>query len=304
MKLLVLLAGVMSASALSLAVNASPATTLIPDFTPSSLYQGRNGGTLWTGTIPGKYAPSHPGPSYVYLPPHFSGTSRYPVAYLLHGMPGSPLSYIHGAHLAQFADQLIAQGAKPFIAVVPYAGPTTHRGLAEWAGQWENYIVDDVVPWTDSHLSTIRSAAGRVIGGLSAGGFGAIDIGLRHPNLFGTLESWSGYFTPVTDGPFVHATPAYLAAHNPTKLVRQEASLLRKLRITFELSTGAGHGPITPTMTIAFATELRSLHLPTDTWYVPKSIRGPDYHDQIQRGLTVAFAPAQAPAKGTAPKPV
>jgi hypothetical protein len=57
-------------------------------------------------------------------------------------------------------------------------------------------------------------------------------------------------------------------------------------------------------MTIAFATELRSLHLPTDTWYVPKSIRGPDYHDQIQRGLTVAFAPAQAPAKGTAPKPV
>jgi hypothetical protein len=228
---------------------------------------------------------------------------RYPVVYLLHGLPGDPLSYVHGADLAQFADQLIASGAAPFIAVIPYAGPATHRGLAEWAGQWESYLVDNVVPWTDAHLSTIHSPAGRVIGGLSAGGFGAIDIGLRHPSLFGTLESWSGYFAPLNDGPFLHASPAYLAAHNPTLLVRQHARLVRKLGISFELSTGVGHGPITPAMTSTFASELRSLHLPTSTWYVPKSIRGPDYRDQIQRGLIVAFAPAQALAQGAAPKP-
>jgi len=301
MKLFILLAGL--ASALSFAASASPSADLRPDFTLSSRYQGKHG-TLLTGTIPGSYAPSRPGPSFIYLPPNYAAAKHYPVVYLLHGMPGDPLSYVHGADLAQFADRLIAQGAKPFIAVVPYAGPATHRGLAEWAGRWENYLIDNVIPWTDTHLSTIRSRAGRVIGGLSAGGFGAIDIGLRHPNLFGTLESWSGYFTPLNDGPFVHASPEYLAAHNPAVLVRQKAILVRKLGIRFELSTGVGHGHITPAMTTTFASELRSLHLPTSTWYVPKSIRGPDYRDQIQRGLIVAFAPAQALARGTAARPV
>ncbi len=290
MKLWVLLAGVMAASALAFTATASPSTTAIPGFTPTSLYQGPSGGTVWTGTIPGKYAPSNPGPSFVYLPPHYSLTSRYPVVYLLHGMPGSPLSYVHGANLAQFADQLISQGAKPFIAVVPYAGPATHRGLAEWAGQWENYIVDNVVPWTDATLPTIPSAADRVIGGLSAGGYGAVDIGLRHPQLFGTLESWSGYFTPFRDGPFVHASPSNLAAHNPSLLVRREAPLLRRLGVKFELSSGVGHGTITPAMTTTFATELQSLHLPYTIWDVPRTINGPDYHDQIHHGLAYALA--------------
>jgi hypothetical protein len=287
-KLFLLAAGL--ASALWLAAGASPSASVLPGFALSARYQGAPGGTLWAGTIPGRYAPSRPGSSFVYLPPNYSASKSYPVVYLLHGMPGDPLSYVHGADLASFADQLIARGGRPFIAVAPYAGPATHRGLAEWAGRWENYLIDDVLPWTDTHLSTVRAAAGRVIGGLSAGGFGAIDIGLRHPGLFGTLESWSGYFTPLRDGPFVHASAAYLAAHNPTLLVRHEAHLLRELGTTFELSTGVGHGDISPAMTNAFAAELHSLHLRTSMWFVPASIRTPDYRDQIHRGLATAFA--------------
>ena len=288
MKLLVLAA--VLASAVSLAAGASPSTSVLPGFALSSHYQGASGGTLWAGTIPGRYAPSHPGPSFVYLPPNYSVSKRYPVVYLLHGMPGSPLSYVRGADLASFAGRLIARRGRPFIAVAPYAGPANHRGLAEWAGQWENYVIDNVLPWTDAHLSTVRAAAGRVVAGLSAGGFGAIDIGLRHPGMFGTLESWSGYFTPLPDGPFFHASPAYLAAHNPTLLVRREARLIRRFGTTFELSTGVGHGAITPAMTDAFVAELRSLHLRTSTWLVPASIHGPDYRDQIQEGLAAAFA--------------
>jgi hypothetical protein len=301
MKLFVLLAGL--ASALSLTATASPSGGVVPDFALSRLYQATSsGGTLWAGTIRGSYAPSHPGPSYIYLPPGYSQTQRYPVAYLLHGMPGSPLSYVQGGDLAQFANRLIAAGGKPFVAVVPYAGPTTNRGLAEWAGRWESYIVDNVVPWTDANLSTIRSPAGRLIGGLSAGGYGAIDIGLRHPYLFGTLESWSGYFTPLHDGPFVHASPADLAANNPTLLVRKQATLLHRLHTNFELSTGVGHDQITPRMTTTFATELQSLHLPNMTWYLPRTIHDPDYTDQIHHGLTSAFAPPTTPPTGTAPK--
>ena len=246
-------------------------------------------GTVWRGHIPGADAPSGPGESFVYLPAHFSAARRFPVVYLLHGLPGTPRQYVQGFHLARVADRLIAVGASPFIAVVPYAGPSARRGLAEWAGRWEDYLVDDVLPWVDANLPAASGASGRVLAGLSAGGFGALDIGLRHPYLFGTLESWSGYFAPLRDGPFVHATAADLAAHDPALIVRREARLLRRLGTRFELSTGAAHGRITPSLTSGFAAELRALRLPLSVWHVPRGVRGPGYALQLQHGLAYAL---------------
>src|SRR5262249_37325978 len=181
-----------------------------------------------------------------------------------------------------------------FIAVLPYAGPATNRGRAEWAGRWEDYLVHDVVPWTDAHLPTIRASAGRVIAGLSAGGYGALDIGLRHLDMFGTLESWSGYFKPIIDGPFVPAPATDLAAHDPSLLVRKEASSLSRDHTRIEISTGIGHGPITPALTTAFAAELHRLKLTCECWRVPTSVRVPDYPGQLKHGLAYAFAPARS----------
>jgi len=68
----------------------------------------------------------------------------------------------------------------------------------------ERYLIHDIVPWVDSNLPAIRSRTARTLAGLSAVGFGAVDIGLRHPSLFGTLEAWSGYFHPLRVGALVH----------------------------------------------------------------------------------------------------
>jgi hypothetical protein len=87
-------------------------------------------------------------------------------------------------------------------------------------------------------------------------GLRAIDIGLRHPALFATLESWGGYFTPFHDGPFVDATESTLAAHTPTLLVREEARRLRSSGTRFFLSSGPSHGDITRQATVAFAHEV------------------------------------------------
>lgn len=280
--------------ALAAAGTASPSPSILPGFGVGTY--GGAGGTVLKGYIPGRYAPAAATagtPSYVYLPPGFTTGQRYPVVYLLHGMPGTPRIYVGApSHLPRVAAQLIAAGGEPFIAVAPYAGPVTHRGSAEWAGRWEDYLVHDVVPWTDAHLPTIRSGAGRTLAGLSAGGFGAVDIGLRHPGMFGTLESWSGYFTPLPDGPFANAPPAYLAAHDPTLLVRSEAARLRREHVRFELSTGVGHGSVAPAMTTSFAAELRALHLAHMLWRVPASVAGPGYGEQVRHGLAYAFARA------------
>jgi predicted esterase len=221
------------------------------------LRRGPDGGEIWRGVIPGAARKS-----MIYVPPGFLPERRYPVIYLLHGMPGSPWSYVNSLSLAALSDTLITRKlAAPFVAVVPVAGPSGHYA-GEWAGPWERYLVQGVVPWVDAHLRIDAVADGRTLAGLSAGGYGAVDIGLRHPRLFGRLESWGGYFAANRDGPLAGAGGAELAAHDPGRLVRDEAALLRRLHLRFFLSSGPGHGRVKPRQTVAFARELSALRLP------------------------------------------
>jgi hypothetical protein len=276
-----LVRGLLVAAALTVAVPTSLAASsgsagdgwTTPSLLPSTFHLvqvGPDGGTAWLGRIPNRFVPNDHRLSAVYLPPGASASSRYPVIYLLHGMSGGPTSYIDGMKLPETADALISSHViRPFIGVMPVGGPTVHRDSGEWAGPWESFLVDDVVRWTDGHLPTIPTRAARTLAGLSAGGFGAIDIGLRHPGLFSMLESWGGYFTPFHDGPFVDATETTLAAHTPTLLVREEAPRLRRFAIRFYLSSGPSHGDITRQATIAFAHEVADLGLPCRLYIRP-----------------------------------
>jgi enterochelin esterase-like enzyme len=160
--------------------------------------------------------------------------------------------------LGELADRSIGAGVmRPFIAIIPAAGATPAYG-GEWAGPWETALVERVVQWVDAHLPTIAAPPGRLIAGLSAGGYGAVDIALRHLGLFGTVEAWSGYFAPLPDGPFAKADRSTLEANDPTMLARTEAAVLRRDRIRFFLSTGPHHSRrIDPAATARFARELR-----------------------------------------------
>jgi enterochelin esterase-like enzyme len=237
---------------------------------------GPDGGVVYQGRIVNQFARWDGRPSAVYLPPHYDPHSQYPVVYLLAGMRGSPSSYWGGLHFATVADQLIASGQMPpFIAAIPAAGPIVHPDTGEWAGIWEDYLVRNVVPWIDSHLATIPTPAGRALEGLCAGGFGAVDIGLRHPGLFDTLGSWEGYFAPVfRDGPFVNATTLDLAAHNPSVLVRNDAGTLRASGVRFYISAGGNHGAVLRAWSLQFASELERLHLSHELWLLPATERG------------------------------
>jgi enterochelin esterase-like enzyme len=225
---------------------------------------------------------------FVYLPPHFDRAKRYPVVYFLHGMPGSPSEYLSGTNLVDFSDLGIAAGRlRPFIGVAPAAGPD--RGYdGEWAGPLETALVARVVPWVDAYLPTIAEPGGRLIAGLSAGGYGAADIGVRNPQAFGTVLSFSGYFRPLHDGPFKHADVQLLRANDPTRLVRVERARLARDGTRFFVSTGPVHSHwLSPAETIDFARELRSLHLPVRS-FAFWSARG-EWKAQLDAGLAWAL---------------
>ena len=257
------------------------AVVLLPGFAPVA--PGPAGGQVLQGTFPGTERPG-----YVYLPPGFNRATRYPVVYLLHGMRGSPAEYIDSTQLPEFADTEIAAGQlRPFIAVIPAAGSTpAYNG--EWAGPWERALVDQIVPWVDAWLPTEATPTGRVIAGLSAGGFGAFDIGLRNPGLFGTIESWSGYFTPLHDGPFKHATRATLAANDPNKLVVSQQPELARTGTRFFVSTGPLHSHwAPPSQTVDYAARLRALRLPYTLRIYPD--RKGEWRNQLDDGLLWAL---------------
>ncbi|HVC87954.1 MAG TPA: alpha/beta hydrolase-fold protein [Gaiellaceae bacterium] len=257
------------------------AAALLPGF--HQVAAGPHGGLIETGTFPGETRPG-----LVYLPPGFTRSRTYPVVYLLHGMPGSPSEYVSGTDLAGFADSGIVSGAiPPFLAVLPAAGPA-NRYNGEWAGPIATALVDEIVPWVDANLPTIATPRARVIAGLSAGGFGAVDIGLHHLDVFGTIESWSGYFRPLHDGWLEHASLQTLAANDPTKLAPALGATLRRDRTRFFLSSGPAHSHwFKPAQTSAFAHELRGVGVPV-SYHFYSQTHG-EWRSQVDTGLAWAL---------------
>src|SRR5438067_12746368 len=88
-----------------------------------------------------------------------------------------------------------AEGAiAPMIIVIPngqdaYLGSFYVNSVT--AGNWEDYIARDVVAYVDSHYRTVAGAEGRGIAGHSMGGFGALNLGLKHPDVFAAVYAES-----------------------------------------------------------------------------------------------------------------
>lgn len=113
----------------------------------------------------------------------------YPVLYLLHGLTQNYTVW------GQMGVPFYA-GMYNVIVVMPDGGNSWYVNWAESeAGQkndWEDHIVRDVVGHVDANYRTIDRREGRAITGLSMGGYGAITLGLRHPDLFVSIGTTSG----------------------------------------------------------------------------------------------------------------
>ncbi len=133
-------------------------------------------------------------PAKVYLPANYAGGHRYRVIYFLHGLPADPDSYIFNDFVADAA----ASGPEQAIVVAPQ-GARSQGSDREYLDQgpdenWPRAIASDLTRCVEERFSTIAGRAGRTLVGLSAGGYGAFNIGLRNLRTFGAVESWSGYF--------------------------------------------------------------------------------------------------------------
>jgi S-formylglutathione hydrolase len=134
-------------------------------------------------------------PSYKTLPKH-----RFPVVYMLHGFTDNVGQWWgdvkHFVNVPEAIRQMLTEvdGANEMILVMPnaftrYAGSFYSSSMA--TGDWETFVSKELVAYIDKNYRTIAHARSRGLFGHSMGGYGAIRIGMRHPDVFSAVYAMS-----------------------------------------------------------------------------------------------------------------
>lgn len=147
----------------------------------------------------------------VYLPKGYQTESSrsYPVLYLLHGYLADHTTWYagtlselygpresRGINLAKTLDNLIEDGSiEPLIVVCPdnnnsFEGSWYTNSIV--TGNWEDFMVEEVVPYVDANFRTLAVPESRGIAGHSMGAYGAFLLAMKHPDVYGAVYALSG----------------------------------------------------------------------------------------------------------------
>jgi enterochelin esterase-like enzyme len=159
----------------------------------------------------------------VWLPPQYftQPTARFKVVYLFHGSPGVPKDWYRGGEADRIGLSLAREGM-PAILVAPRMSrswlddPECVDGVHE---KVESHVLRDVIPSVDRMLRTIPNRDGRIFAGMSAGGYCALNLGLRHREVVSTVLNLSGLAEPTHAGGlaalFGHSGSAQVRDNSP-----------------------------------------------------------------------------------------
>jgi S-formylglutathione hydrolase FrmB len=123
---------------------------------------------------------------YVVVP---DGRGPFPVLYLLHGLSDDYTVWQRQTSIERYADKYRLMVVMPDTHRFFYVNDPRPGGQA-----YEDHVVKDVIGQADRLFPTIRSRRGRAVAGLSMGGFGAMMLALKHPDVFAAAVSHSGAF--------------------------------------------------------------------------------------------------------------
>lgn len=225
----------------------APATSSMPPWpsTGAAAATGSGSAEPATPATPGKAGPSRVETKkfhtdalgvdktvLVYLPANYDvdPAKRYPVFYYLHGLGGDETNWVSYGKLPAAADAMkleaivvMPDGDNNFYFDSPmaedydacmksgkgmFSSVQSHPDTCVHASKYETYIQHDLIAWTDTTYRTLAKREARAIAGLSMGGFGALQLGMRFPETFAAVASHSG-----VDALLLKAPLPYPAGH-------------------------------------------------------------------------------------------
>lgn len=137
----------------------------------------------------------------IYLPPCYGRDGHsYPVLYVLHGSAQND-SHWDDIGLDEAAEQGILDGRIPPLVIVMPDGGQIAQSTSGGPGSYEQLILTDLIPQIETEYCVSEAAEGRAIGGLSRGGYWALEIAFRNPSHFVAVAGHSAALLDVAAGP-------------------------------------------------------------------------------------------------------
>ncbi len=198
----------------------------------------------------------------VYLPPSYASSpgKKYPVLYFLHGLFEDETRWSTRGQTDQIMNRMIAEGKiGEFIVAIPNGGTSFYTNTRDGSEKWEDAIVTEFIPLVESTYRINATRANRGISGTSMGGYGALKIAMKHPDLFGSASAHSAVllqdlsaakvsagrlqrFQSLFDKIYgINQDLTYWEANNPMTLAK-DTKKLNGLKLYFDCGTEDDYG--------------------------------------------------------------
>jgi S-formylglutathione hydrolase FrmB len=197
------------------------------------------------------------------LPPSYEREAkrRYPVLIFLHGLFNSSRDWEERGMQARLEELRAAGKVGEFIVAVPDGGNSFYLNGKDGT-RYEDAIVKDFIPFVDASYRTLGNPRGRMIEGISMGGFGALLIAFKYPQMFAgvaahsaalfeelpkppvTTENGRGRFRYDLAAKLFGAPPdmQYFQENNPLSLAKVNAAKIKSLKIYFDVGEQDRYG--------------------------------------------------------------
>lgn len=196
----------------------------------------------------------------VILPPGYNAdkTKRYPVLYLLHGLGENQEMLINSGGLNLVEDLWDKGRIGKFLIVTPDAGSSFYINSRNGRERYEDFFIREFLPFIKKHYRERPGRMNRGIAGISMGGYGALHLAFRHPELFGSAAAESAALiqripSVRVAGPLPHSlrrmlggafgsppNPAFWKKNSPLTLAR--TARLDGMKIYFDCGEQDGYG--------------------------------------------------------------
>lgn len=132
-------------------------------------------------------------PYCVLLPPSYDKQRdrRYPVLYFLHGLGGNEQMFVDSGAWNLTEDMWEQGNLGEYVIVTPAGDTSFYINSHDGRHLYEDFLVEELLPFVEHHYRIKAGRAARGIAGISMGGYGALHLAFKHPELFSSVSAHS-----------------------------------------------------------------------------------------------------------------